>query len=65
MILFHFPDDGSGGFGTCTATSCNYYVRWVYSFSTDNITFTLKSSLTGDNRWMGIGFSNDRAMVGY
>ncbi|CAH1257191.1 Hypp1793 [Branchiostoma lanceolatum] len=46
----------------CRGDACDHSVSWTYNSDTDKIFFEMSARQTND-KWIGIGFSNDQRMV--
>ncbi|XP_064604377.1 ferric-chelate reductase 1-like [Liolophura sinensis] len=52
-----------GCFSDCRAGKCSFLVSWDYQFQSNDILFEIQAKISGGgNRWMAIGFSNDKEM---
>jgi len=43
--------------------NCDYYAKWSHDSNTDDVSFTLKSTQSSSEEWIGIGFSDNRWMA--
>merc|ERR1719419_391769 len=42
--------------------NCDYYAKWSHDSNSDDISFTLKSTQSNSEEWLGVGFSDNRWM---
>lgn len=45
-----------------TKKGCNYTMTWLYNSNKDDIVFTI-TTVYADDKWTGVGFSEDKLMV--